>query len=165
MRALSILAIALGALILAAPAWAQDVSYVAHDTTVGIQPPDGWRVENTPGQPLNIVSTDYSVAITTSIVVVNTPPDELAAYIMSQLQADPDQKEPAALTISGHDASAYRSAMIDKSGRHKNLRFITLRLDSGAVLLCMVMTQDNLTAAQQSAADAAVSTLTIAPGD
>jgi hypothetical protein len=164
MRMLSLAAIALGALLLAAPpAFARDVSYVMHAVSVHIQPPDDWKVEDDPSGPLNLVSPDSSASITISIIIIQQPPDDLAAYILQQLNADPAQKEPAALTISGYSASAYRSALTNKTGQRKNLRFVTLRMDSGAVMICMVMTQENLPADRQEAVDALLATIALAP--
>ena len=163
MKSLFAIALVLGLAIV--PAAAQDLTFNGNsNVTLKLSMPDSWFTDPNPDSTIVLKSPDHSAAITLSIVESDQTSDDLADALMKGVNATPPQKDsPAA--ISGHDGQRYMSSVVNSHGVHANIRLTVVRANAQYVIVCMVVFQDNLTAAQQSAADAAVSTLTIAPGD
>jgi hypothetical protein len=156
-------ALSLLALLGIQPAAARDMQFSGQGLTLLFHMPDAWLSDPDPNSTMVLKSPDHSAAITISIIDAGEDSDDdVAGFLLGALHADPPQKDKP-MRMSGRDGYRYISGIVNSHGVHANIRLTVVRADIHAVVVCMAVFQDNMSAEQQTDVDTTIASLGLQP--
>jgi hypothetical protein len=145
------------------PAAARDMQFSGHGVTLIFHMPDAWFTDPDPNSTMVLKSPDHSAAITISIIdAAEESDDDVAGFLLGALHADPPQKDKP-MHMSGRDGYRYISSIVNSHGVHANIRLTVVHADVHAVVVCMAVFQDNMSAEQQTDVDTTIDSLGVQP--